>query len=189
MRTANGAIAGTVGAKLTNRSPSGDGNGWVFYTGVGSNYVGLSSALTLFATTCTLSTNNVTVTLPTIVASALSGGAGALAGTTPFTLTLSGCTASATAYAVQALWSFTQSPVSPAVIANTAANPASNVYVQLTDSSNSTISPGRTTPLAPNATAGGTYQTQFFARYYRGSSAAVGAGNVQGVATLTLTYQ
>ena len=59
MHSANGAIAGTVATDLTSRSPYNGGNGWVFYSGPTNNSVGVSKALTLITSVCTLSTNDV----------------------------------------------------------------------------------------------------------------------------------
>jgi major type 1 subunit fimbrin (pilin) len=185
MHTTNGPIAGAVGNDLTSRSPLNGGSGWLLYSGPNNSFVGLGSTLTLIATTCTLSTKNVTVTLPKIATSAL-GGPGATAGRTPFVLALAGCSNVGSAYSVTANWSFVEGAAGTNTIANSAAGPASNVYVQLLDRNLATIDNGGTSNLATVSSAG-SYQTQHYAQYYAGGP--VGAGLVKGVATLTLSYE
>jgi major type 1 subunit fimbrin (pilin) len=185
MHSGNGLIAGTVGVDLTSRSPLNGGNGWALYSGSANSFMGLSKSLTLISTTCTLSTNNVTVTLPKISISAL-GGAGATAGRTPFTLALAGCSNLGSAYSVVANWSFVEGAAGATTIANSAASAASNVYVQLLDSGFVPIGNGGTSNLA-TVSASGSYQIQHYAQYFAGGT--VGAGIVKGVATLTLSYE
>jgi major type 1 subunit fimbrin (pilin) len=185
MHTANGPISGAVGNDLTSRSPLNGGSGWLLYSGPNNTFVGLGSTLAVIATTCTLSTNNVTVTLPKISASALVG-AGATAGRTPFNLALAGCSNVGSAYAVTANWSFVEGAPGTNTLANSATSPASNVYVQLLDSNLTAIENGGTSNLA-TVSAAGTYQTQHYAQYFAGG--VVGPGIVKGVATLTLSYE
>jgi major type 1 subunit fimbrin (pilin) len=155
------------------------------YDGTSNNKLGLSSTLTLVSTTCTLSTNNVTVTLPKISTSTLGNVAGTTAGRTPFTLALSGCANVGSAYAARATWAFAEGATAD-TIANSAASPASNVYVQLLDSAMNPISNGDSTAIA-TVVAAGAYQTQHYAQYVSGGVA--GAGMVQGIATLSLYYE
>jgi major type 1 subunit fimbrin (pilin) len=133
---------------------------------------------------CTVAPNVIPVFLPTVSKTALNA-AGATAGLTAFTLALSGCPNGSNAYAVQATWSFNPGP-SSSVVANSAASPANNVYVQLLDSTLSPITNGASTTLA-NVTAGGSFSATYYARYY--ATAAAGSGAVKGTATFTLTYQ
>jgi major type 1 subunit fimbrin (pilin) len=185
MHTANGPISGAVGIDLTSRSPLNGGSGWLLYSGPNNSFVGLSSTLAMIATTCTLSTNNVIVTLPKISTSALSG-ASATAGRTPFTLALAGCSNLGSAYSVVANWSFVPGAAGTTSLANSAAGAASNVYVQLLDSSLVPIENGGISNLA-TVSAAGAYQTQHYAQYLAGG--VVGPGIVKGVATLTLSYE
>jgi major type 1 subunit fimbrin (pilin) len=186
MHASNGAIAGTVGPDISSRSPSNGASGWVFYSGTNNNFLGLSSALTLIATTCTLSTSNVTVTLPKISTSALNSGAGTTAGRTPFTLALAGCSNIGAVYYAKASWAFAEGAPGTTTIANSASGPASNVYVQLLDGALTPIGNGGASNLA-TVWAAGSYQTQHYAQYFAGGTA--GAGLVKGVATLSLSYE
>ncbi len=188
MHSGNGPIAGTVGTDLTSRSPFNGGNGWALYSGPANSFVGLSSALTLISTACTLSlsSKNITVTLPKIATSALSGGAGTTAGRTAFTLALADCSNVGSTYYAKASWSFVEGAGGNTTIANTASGPASNVYVQLLDSALVPIANGGTSNLA-TVFAAGSYQTQHYAQYFAGGT--VGSGIVRGEATLTLFYE
>ena len=186
MHSGNGLIAGTIGTDLTSRSPFNGGNGWVLFSGPSNGFVGLSSALTLISTTCTLSTNNVTVTLPKIGASALSSGAGTTAGRTPFTLALAGCSNLGSVYSANASWAFAEGAAGPTTITNSASGPASNVYVQLLDIDMVPISNGGVSFLTSVSTST-TYQVKHYAQYYAGGL--VGSGLVKGVATLNLFYE
>jgi major type 1 subunit fimbrin (pilin) len=142
--------------------------------------------LTLITSACTLSTNNVTVALPNIGTSALSGGAGKTAGRTPFTLALSGCSNAGAIYSAKASWTFVEGAAGAKTIANSAVGPASNVYVQLLDSVMAPIRNGGSSFLA-SVSSIDHYQIQHYAQYYAGG--VVGSGLVKGVATLSLFYE
>jgi major type 1 subunit fimbrin (pilin) len=186
MHSGSGLIAGIVGTDLTTRSPINGGNGWALYSGSANNSFGLSSVLTLVSTTCTLSTNDVIVTLPKIGTSALGGGTGTTAGRTPFTLELAGCSDLHLTYLVKASWAFAEGAAGPTTITNSASGPASNVFVQLLDSVMAPIRNGGDSNLATVSTAGH-YQVKHYAQYYAGG--VVGSGLVKGVATLNLFYE
>jgi major type 1 subunit fimbrin (pilin) len=186
-----GVVSGTLGPNQLVASSS-TSTGWVAtqLTGMPGPWdwvtSSLSQAPTLAMSTqaCTVAPNVIPVFLPTVSKTALNA-AGATAGLTAFTLALSGCPNGSNAYAVQATWSFNPGP-SSSVVANSAASPANNVYVQLLDSTLSPITNGASTTLA-NVTAGGSFSATYYARYY--ATAAAGSGAVKGTATFTLTYQ
>ncbi len=159
---------------------------WARYSSTSGLSSTLNSSFSLISTACTLTTQNVTVTLPKIGTGALSGGAGATAGRTPFTLALSGCTNVGEIYSVNASWAFAEGAAGPTTIANSASGPASNVFVQLLDSVMAPIRNGGDSNLATVSTAGH-YQIKHYAQYYAGG--VVGSGLVKGVATLNLFYE
>ncbi|HEV6965656.1 hypothetical protein [Roseateles sp.] len=161
------------------------GPGWLSTTVSGSPSVPLTNTLSLSVetVTCTVSTSSVTFSLPTVSTSALAS-AGSVAGSTPFTLTLTGCGAMASAYVATANWAFTPGPASN-LISNTAASPAANVYVQILDSSMTPVINGGTSTIA-SVSASGSYSATHYARYY--STGAAGSGGVKGMATFTMTY-
>ena len=167
---------------------SGAVSWWASYSSLGGLSGTLNSSFDLKTTACTLTTNNVTVTLPRVSVNALSGGLGTTAARTPFTLILDGCSSLGCGgnYIARASWTFAPG-AGITSIANTASTtPASNVYVQLLDSSFTPISTGESSILAIVSTAG-SYQTQHYAQYFAGSGTG-GAGKVTGVATLNLVY-
>ena len=159
---------------------------WARYSSTSGLSGTLNSSFSLISTACTLATQNVTVTLPKISTSALGSGAGATAGRTAFTLALNGCSNVGEYYSANASWTFAEGLAGPATIANSAAGPASNVYVQLLDNAMAPISNGGVSFLASVSTASA-YQIQHYAQYYAGG--VVGSGIVKGVATLSLFYE
>ena len=107
MNTGLGGITGSVGANITSATGNvGGAPGWAWYSGNATD-VPLSSSFTLVSTACTLSTNNVVVSLPKVSSGSLSA-AGKTAGLTAFTLTLIGCTNIGTSYVADATWSYAQ---------------------------------------------------------------------------------
>ena len=147
-----------------------------------------SGGVTFTASTCTVSagSQNVTVTLPSIAASAL-GAVGATAGTTQFAINLTGCNPNLSVSATLS----TNSPYAGpnGVIAPTAgAGYASGVGIQI-------LQPNGATPVTfDTAFSTGTtnnntnYTFNLYARYYQ-TAAPMTPGQVQATATYTLTYQ
>ena len=139
------------------------------------------SGLNIVSNTCTVSTPAVAVGLPNVSKTSLAA-AGSTAGITPFTLSFSGCSTSASGFTGTQTWAFTPGPASN-VISNTGT--ATNVYAQILDSSMAPITNGGTTSFSVPA-AGGAVSQQFYARYY--SSGTAGAGTLNSTATFTMTY-
>ncbi len=179
--TSSSNIAATGISALSNLNPW-----WVSYTSSDGLTGTINSSFDLISTACTLTTPNVTVTLPRVSVSALSGGFGTTAARTPFILALGGCTDLGTTYLARASWTFVPGAADPSSIANSASTPASNVYVQLLDSGFTPIGNGETSIIA-FVSAAGAYQSQHYAQYFAGPGV-VGAGMVKGVATLNLMY-
>lgn len=143
-------------------------------------------------TTCNISvdgqTSNATVTLPTVPASALPL-AGNTAGTTPFSIALSGCTGSVFATAHTLFEAGTYVEQSTGRLNLTAASTATNVQVELLNSALSPIKAGATDAtqgdIKTNFTAD-TTTLNYFARYY--ATDAAGAGSVNTAVDYTIIY-
>jgi major type 1 subunit fimbrin (pilin) len=134
---------------------------------------------------CTLAVLGTTVTLPTVSSSALAQ-PGSTAGSTPFKIKLDSCASTGSAYMAKATWSFAQGPT-PTSLQNSSTNPASNVFVELLDSSSRPLRSGDLTDIGLVSASGGSAEATFSARYV--SSGAATPGGVVGVATFTLSYQ
>ena len=184
MNTGLGGTIGSVGANITSATGNvGGAAGWAWYSGNGTD-LALSSTFATVATSCTLSTNNVVVSLPKVATGSLAV-AGNTVGRTAFTLSLAGCTNIGATYSANITWSFAQSGSYASVIANGAATPAANVGVQLLDHSFNPINNYAVTTLA-NVSSAGSYSTTYYAQYY--ATGVAGAGAVTGLAQLTLSY-
>lgn len=131
--------------------------------------------------------NALTVTLPTISASAL-GGTGATAGLTPFNISYqcsSGSRLTMTMSSTTA-WSTSQGVISSSASCS-GTTPAGNVGVQVLQSSMSPMpltSTGQSLGNSPN----GTLTIPYYARYYQ-TGATVTPGPVCATATFTMTYR
>jgi major type 1 subunit fimbrin (pilin) len=134
---------------------------------------------------CTLAVLGATVALPTVSSSALAQ-PGSTAGSTPFKIKLDSCAGTGSAYMAKATWSFAQGPT-PTSLQNSSTNPASNVFVELLDSSSRPLRSGDLTDIGLVSASGGSAEATFSARYV--SSGAATPGGVVGVATFTLSYQ
>lgn len=146
-----------------------------------------SGGVTFTASTCSVAagSSNLAVTLPTISTNLL-GGIGATPGTTPFSIQLTGCTAgrnvSAT-FDTSAPYAGTNGVIAP----TTGAGYAQGVGVQILQSDGATpVTFG--TAFSTGTTSGTSFAINLFARYYQTATPAT-AGQVQGTATYTLTYQ
>jgi major type 1 subunit fimbrin (pilin) len=178
-------ISGTVQSSLTAANVSGNYSSIIFYAAQGLRPIisaDFPAPVVIAPKICTLAVTNTSVTLPPVVRSQLDS-AGSTAGDTPFSLSLSGCTYPSFSYNVLATWAFTPGTASN-VIRNSASS-ASNVQVQLLDSSGKAISNGQTVPFA-TILAPGNASANFTARYFAPSAAT--AGKVTGIATVTLNY-
>ncbi|HEV6965654.1 hypothetical protein [Roseateles sp.] len=132
---------------------------------------------------CTVSPTTTAVSLPKVSTHALST-PGAIAGTTGFSLNLSGCVSATSAYVATLTWSYTDGGVSGVgTLKNTGT--ASGVVTQILDVSFNPISNGGTSTINV-AAAGGAASQQHYARYY--AKTAAGAGTVAGTATFNLNY-
>lgn len=146
-----------------------------------------SGGVTFTASTCSVSTGsqNLVVTLPSVLASNLTS-AGTTAGTTPFSINLTGCTSNRNVSATLN----TNNPYATAngVIApTTGSGYAGNVGIRLLQSDGATpVAFGTAFPVG--TTNGANFTFNLYAQYYQTASP-VSPGKVQATATYTLTYQ
>jgi type 1 fimbria pilin len=146
-----------------------------------------SGGVTFTATTCTVSTGsqNLVVLLPSVPASSLTS-TGTTAGTTPFSINLTGCTSNRNVSATLN----TNNPYASAsgVIApTTGSGYAGNVGIRLLQSDGATpVAFGTAFPVG--TTSGTNFTFNLYAQYYQTASA-VTPGLVRATATYTLTYQ
>lgn len=134
--------------------------------------------------TCTVSVNNgATVALPTVMTASL-GTVGATAGTTPFTIALSGCDANTTSAAM----SFSGANIDAGTgnLKNTIAG-GSNVQVQLLNGA-SVINASSGTNAPTITVTSGSGSVAMNARYVAATAAAT-AGMVASTVSFTLSYQ
>ncbi len=206
-------ISGTIFTKLRDLPPAATTGKfgiavWTTITG-GTQALPMTSARVVIPS-CTLSPSpnfNLAVSLPKVDVSALNA-AGKTAGTTTFSIPLSGCTTgvykdpSNPEWYVKAFWSFTPAPNTTNTIANSAPypNPATNVALQMLDTTGTPIEANSKTLISHISTqtsgvAGVTAPTykidnpnpQFSVRYYALGPA--GPGAVKGSATFNLYYE
>lgn len=144
-------------------------------------------------TTCDISvngaTNNGTVTLPTIQATALPA-AGEVAGSTPFDIKLSSCSGSTLGTASTLFEPGTYVDMSTGRLNNSASGTASNVQVQLLNSALSPIKAGAAQPSQndiPVDISSGAATLNYFAQYYATGAASAGTVNTQ--VDYTIVYQ
>lgn len=140
------------------------------------------TAVTLQACTINTDSQNKTVTLPAVVANALTS-TGATAGTTQFNLNLtcqSGVTASVT------MTTANQATATGVIAPTTGGGFAKNVGVRILNSSSAPITFGTAQNLG--ATPSGALSLSYFAQYYV-TATPVTAGNVAGTVTFTMAYQ
>lgn len=185
-----------LGSDIAASNPLGAGAGvadWIVFPlrkGAAAANLGLSGAVPLVAGGgCTVAPIALTVSLPTVSASALAS-PGSSAGATAFSFPLQSCQGiAATPYAVYASWSFTSVPGYPSVIANSASAGAAQVGVQILDASGTPVAgtPSSASLAGTVAASGGVASATYVARYF--ATGAVTPGAVTAVATYTLTYQ
>ncbi len=133
---------------------------------------------------CTQAVTINRINLPDVYAAQLNS-PNATAGQTPFTVDLQDCGLTVS-YRANAQWSFTQGAAANR-IANTAANPANNVEVQILDSNLNPITNNSNTTFGTISNTGVYTPNTHYARYI--SNGAAGAGNVNAVANYLLTYR
>lgn len=143
--------------------------------------INLANSLTFTAPACQVSTPNVDVVLPTVTSGAF-GGAGSVAGTTPFQIQLQ-CSSGA----VVRITLDTATPVAgqAGVIAPSSGS-ISGVGVQVLDASGTAVQFGA--PAVIGATPNGTMSVNYAARYFQ-TGATVSPGTLRATATFTLSYQ
>jgi type 1 fimbria pilin len=146
-----------------------------------------SGGVTFTASTCNVSagSQNVTVTLPSIAASAL-GAVGATAGTTRFGINLTGCSPNLVVHATLS----TSNPytgISGVIAPTTGAGYASGVGIQILQTDGATPVTFDA-PFLTGTTNVANYAFNLYARYYQ-TATPVTPGQVQATATYTLTYQ
>lgn len=197
--------AGAVSGNLPINLPAGAGftAGWVSassctYTScpnpvgqLARSGISATIALLPMTNTCTLSSAaSMVVNLPTVALSAF-GAVGSTAGVTGFSIGVNCPTAGVAGLSVTLMYgtSFTASVAmaAPSYLINLAASPAPGINAVILDSSGVAVSSGVSRSVTSSVSAGYNGIT-FYAAYQR-TAAAIGTGNVQGVATYVFTYQ
>jgi major type 1 subunit fimbrin (pilin) len=145
----------------------------------------------LQSSTCSVSSASQTlsVTLPTLATSALAAGVGTVAGSTPFSIAITGCTSGSTA----TTYFETNANVdqSSGRLNLATGSTATGVQLQLTNSNNSVINlakPSGSQNVVAAAITGGN-ATETFAVAYYATSATVGAGSANSNITYSMVYQ
>lgn len=147
-----------------------------------------SGGVTFTASTCSVSTGsqNVTVSLPTVAASAL-GAVGATAGTTGFGINLTGCPSNHLGVSATLSTSNPYAGSNGVIAPTTGAGYAGGVGVQV-------LQPNGVTPVTfdtkfpTGTTNGANYTFNLYARYFQ-TAASVTPGQVKATATYNLTYE
>ncbi|OOG65463.1 hypothetical protein B0E46_03720 [Rhodanobacter sp. B04] len=148
----------------------------------------LSGGVTFTASTCSVSTGsqNVAVTLPAVPQVSLTS-AGTTAGTTPFSINLTGCTSNLKVSATLN----TNTPYTGVngVIAPAGTGYASNVGIRILQSNGTTpVTFGTAFSVGTTSGANSNFTFNLYAQYYQ-TATPVTPGNVQATATYTMTYQ
>jgi major type 1 subunit fimbrin (pilin) len=145
----------------------------------------------VLSSTCTVSNasgGNVAVTLPAVPVSSFSGAA-SFAGSTPFSLTLTGCPTTPSGVVVGAAFSGTSIDSSTGAIKNATGAGNSNVEVQMTTTTDTGINLNTNpNPVSATISPTGTASLDYKARYYQATATAVTPGLVNASVTYTLTY-
>lgn len=140
--------------------------------------------------TCTINggtTQSFTVTLPTVGASSLGATAGTVAGTTPFAINLTACTATGT---VKAYFEPGSTINTAGRLTNTAATgAATGVDLQVLNNSQAPINLNTQSGTTTATIASNAATLNYFVQYYNTTAAAVGAGNVSSTVNYTIQYQ
>jgi major type 1 subunit fimbrin (pilin) len=139
----------------------------------------------VLADTCTISVNGgSTVALPTVMTAAFGSTVGTVAGTTPFTVALSGCDTNTASANMQ----FSGSNIDAATgNLNNTASGGSDVQIQLLNDSDAVINTSTQANAPVIAVTGGAGSTQMKAQYISTSTATT-AGLVSSTVDFTLTY-
>lgn len=143
----------------------------------------LANKVTFVSSSCSVITNPINVTLPTISTTAL-GSVGATAGTTPFNISLS-CTGAA-GMSVSAQLDFNGTASGIQGVLTPTSGTSSGIGVQVLDQTNTAVTFG--TPEAEGTTPVGQMNIPYSARYYQ-TAATITPGTLKASATFTLTYQ
>lgn len=143
---------------------------------------------TITDVTCTVTVSsqskNATITLPTVSATTLAS-AGSRAGTTPFTIALSGCSGTTLNQARTRFEVGTRVDVATGRLTN--AGTATNVNLELLASDQTVISLGASSPYdVPVSIASNAGSLQYYARYY--ATGVAGAGTVSTSVEYTIVY-
>ncbi|MBP1474261.1 type 1 fimbrial protein [Frateuria sp. MAH-13] len=145
----------------------------------------------VLSSTCTVSNasgGNVAVTLPAVPVSSFTGAA-STAGSTPFSLTLTGCPTTPSGVMVGAAFSGTNIDTTTGAIKNATGAGNSNVEVQMTKTDDTGINLNTNpNPVSATISPTGTASLDYKARYYQATATAVTPGLVNASVTYTLTY-
>lgn len=185
--TAQLVVTGTVSAGTIGGLTLGKFE-WYIYAYNASQTLGTSltiasgTQISLASCSVTTASQNLTVTLPTLSTTALTGNA-ATAGRTPFNINLT-CQSSVNVSIT--LTSTNQSTIAGVIKPTTGTGYASNIGVQLLDIKMNGIPWG--TALSVGKVAAGSVALPFYAQYYQ-TAATNSPGKVTGTATFTMTYQ
>lgn len=141
--------------------------------------------------TCTVNAANgasFAVTLPNIGASALGTTAGNVAGTTPFSIALTACTATGT---VKAYFEPGSTINASGHLNNTAAagTAATGVDLQLLNNAQTAINLNTQANATTATIASNAATLNYYVQYYNTAAAAVGAGTVTSTVNYTIQYQ
>jgi type 1 fimbria pilin len=143
----------------------------------------LGNSVTFVTSSCSVNTNPINVTLPTISTTAL-GSVGATAGTTAFNIGLTCTGAAGMSVSVTMNYNGTASGIQ-GVLTPTSGS-SSGIGVQVLDQTSTPITFG--TAEAEGTTPVGQMNIPYYARYYQTAST-ITAGTLAASATFTLTYQ
>lgn len=160
--------------------PAGVLGYWQYANGQDVENFTLANAVTIIDPACTLDTPTITVPLPSIAATSLTG-TGSVADATAFAIGLT-CSSGATLY----IQLDTAAPIAgtTGVIANSGS--AVGVGVQLIDKNFAAVAFG--VPTLVGATPNGALSIPYYAQYYQ-TATTIAAGTVSATATFTLSYQ
>jgi type 1 fimbria pilin len=143
----------------------------------------LGNSVTFVASSCSVTTNPISVTLPTVSTTAL-GSVGATAGSTAFNIGLTCTGASGMSVSVTMNYNGTASGVQGVLLPTSGSS--SGIGVQILDQNNTAVTFG--TAMAEGTTTVGQMNIPYTARYYQTAST-ITAGTLAASATFTLTYQ
>ncbi|GGA12750.1 fimbrial protein [Dyella caseinilytica] len=143
----------------------------------------LGNPVTFVTSSCSVNTNPINVTLPTISTTAL-GSVGATAGTTPFAIGLTCTGAAGMSVSVTMNYNGSASGIQGVLLPTSGST--SGIGIQVLDQANTPITFG--TAEAEGTTPVGQMTIPYSARYYQ-TAATITPGTLAASATFTLTYQ